>query len=155
MKSIYLCQAKWCTISWRRHWRSGNLTNSCPLKLASIQSCWKCVIATLAYFLAQIMIKAAIWAPSTQLASVYNCVIAHNLTANASFVLSWHLISRCPIRNVLQEKNGIMWEKFPSGGPPPPQFGKPLLWKTKLGLFFILGPQEHFWSSPKNHHFGW
>ena len=24
------------------------------------------------------------------------------------------------IRNVVREKNGIMWEKFPSGGPPPP-----------------------------------
>ena len=31
----------------------------------------------------------------------------------------------------------------------------PLLSKKKLCLFFILGPQEHFWSSPKNHHFGW
>ena len=38
----------------------------------------------------------------------------------------------------LSEKNGIMWEKFPSGGPPPP-----LLSKKKLGLFFTLGPQEH------------
>ena len=57
------------------------------------------------------------------------------------------------LRVVIREKNGIMWEKFPSGGPPP-QFGKPLLSKKKLGLFFILGPQEHFWSSPKNHHFG-
>ena len=57
------------------------------------------------------------------------------------------------VRNAIGEKNGIMWEKFPSGGPPP-QFGKPLLSKKKLGLFFILGPQEHFWSSPKIHHFG-
>ena len=35
----------------------------------------------------------------------------------------------------------------------PLQFGKPLLSKKKLGLFFILKPQEHFWSSPKNHNF--
>ena len=35
----------------------------------------------------------------------------------------------------------------------PPQFGKPLLSKKKLGLFFILEPQEHFWSSPKNHNY--
>ena len=59
------------------------------------------------------------------------------------------------ILGTLSEKNGIMWGKFPSGGPPPPpQFGKPLLSKKKLGLFLILGPQEHFWFSPKNHHFG-
>ena len=37
-----------------------------------------------------------------------------------------------------------MWGKFPSGGPPPP----PPVWevpiiKKKLGLFFILEPQEH------------
>ena len=51
------------------------------------------------------------------------------------------------VRNVIREKNGIMWGKFPSGGPL-------LSKKKKLGLFFILGPQEHFWSSPKNHHFG-
>ena len=36
---------------------------------------------------------------------------------------------------------------------PPPQFGKPLLSKKKLVFFFILEPQEHFWSSPKNHNF--
>ena len=45
-----------------------------------------------------------------------------------------------------------MWEKFPSGGPPPPppRLGNPCYQKIKLGLFFILEPQEHFWSSPKN-----
>ena len=45
-----------------------------------------------------------------------------------------------------------MWEKFPGGGPAP----LPPVWETpvkKLGLFFILEPQEHFWSSPKNHNF--
>ena len=26
--------------------------------------------------------------------------------------------------------------------------------KSWVYFFFILGPQEHFWSSPKNHHFG-
>ena len=38
--------------------------------------------------------------------------------------------------------------------PPPPSLGNPCYQKKKLGLFFILGPQEQFWSSPKNHHFG-
>ena len=51
------------------------------------------------------------------------------------------------IRDALREKNGIMWEKFPSGGPP--QVWETPVIKKKLGLFFILGPQEHFWSSPK------
>ena len=35
-----------------------------------------------------------------------------------------------------------------------PSLGNPCYQKKKLGLFSILGPQEHFWSSPKNHHFG-
>ena len=43
-----------------------------------------------------------------------------------------------------------MWGKFPSGGPPPPVWETPVI-KKKLGLFFILEPQEHLWSSPKNH----
>ena len=41
-----------------------------------------------------------------------------------------------------------------SGGPPLPSLGNPCYKKKELGLFFILEPQEHFWSSPKNHHFG-
>ena len=36
---------------------------------------------------------------------------------------------------------------------PPPSLGNPC-YKKKLGLFFILEPQEHFWSSPKNHNSG-
>ena len=54
-----------------------------------------------------------------------------------------------------QKKNGIMWEKFPSGGPPLPVWETPVIKKKKLGLFFILEPQEHFWSSPKNYNFWW
>ena len=46
-----------------------------------------------------------------------------------------------------------MWGKFPSGGPPPPPVWETPVIKKKLGLFFILEPQEHFWSSPKNHNF--
>ena len=30
--------------------------------------------------------------------------------------------------------------------------GNPVI-KKKLGLFFNLDPQEHFWSSPKDHNF--
>ena len=44
--------------------------------------------------------------------------------------------------------------KIPKWRTPPPSLGNPCYQKKKLGLFFILGPQEHFWSSPKNHHFG-
>ena len=41
-----------------------------------------------------------------------------------------------------------------SGGPPLPSLGNPCYQKKKeLGLFFILEPQEHFWSSPKSHNF--
>ena len=40
------------------------------------------------------------------------------------------------VRDTIGEKNGIMWEKFPSGGPPPPQFGKPLLSKKKSWVYF-------------------
>ena len=39
-------------------------------------------------------------------------------------------------RVVVRKKNGIMWEKFPSGGPPPP----PQVWETpvikKNGIYF-------------------
>ena len=54
-----------------------------------------------------------------------------------------------------QKKKRDYVGKIPKGRtpPPPPPFGKPLLSKKKLGLFFILEPQEHFWSSPKNHNF--
>ena len=48
--------------------------------------------------------------------------------------------------------------KIPKRRPPPthpPSLGNPCYQKKKLGLFVILGPQEHFWSSAKNHHFGW
>ena len=52
------------------------------------------------------------------------------------------------------KKTGLCGKNSQVADPPPPQFGKPLLSKKKLGLFCILGPQGHFWSSPKNHHFG-
>ena len=55
------------------------------------------------------------------------------------------------IRNVLREKNGIMWEKFPAD---PPQFGKPLLSKKKVvfifhfrtsGTFLVFTKKSPFW----------
>ena len=36
------------------------------------------------------------------------------------------------------EKNGIIWEKLPSGEPPPPKLGKPLLSKKKVRFIFHL-----------------
>ena len=41
--------------------------------------------------------------------------------------------------------------KIPVGPPPPtpPVWERPVI-KKKLGLLFILGPKEHFWSSPTN-----
>ena len=33
------------------------------------------------------------------------------------------------IRDAVRKKNGIMWEKFPSGGPPPPP---PPVWETPV-----------------------
>ena len=57
-------------------------------------------------------------------------------------------------KSCCQKKNRIMWGKFPRGGPPPPP---PVLEthfiKKKLDLFFILEPQEYFWSSPKKSQF--
>ena len=44
--------------------------------------------------------------------------------------------------------------KIPKWPTPPSSLGNPCYQKKKLGLFFILGHQKHFWSSPKNHHFG-
>ena len=61
------------------------------------------------------------------------------------------------IRNVVREKKRDYVGKIPKRRTPPthpPSLGNPCYQKKKLGLFFILGPQEHFWSSPKNHHFG-
>ena len=53
------------------------------------------------------------------------------------------------------QKNGIFWEFFPSGGPPPlPPFWEPLFPKKKCGLFCISGHLEHFWSSQKCSLFG-
>ena len=38
---------------------------------------------------------------------------------------------------LFQKKNGIMWEKFPSGGPPPPpSLGNPCYQKKKVGFIF-------------------
>ena len=51
-------------------------------------------------------------------------------------------IIKIRIRNAVRKKNGIMGLWNPC-------------YQKKLGLFFILGPWEHFWSSPWNHHFGW
>ena len=34
-----------------------------------------------------------------------------------------------------QKKNGIMWEKFPSGGPPPPVWETPVI-KKKSWVYF-------------------
>ena len=42
---------------------------------------------------------------------------------------------------------------FPKCRPPPP-FGNPCFQKKKYGLFCILGPLEHFWSSSKCSLFG-
>ena len=59
----------------------------------------------------------------------------------------------CALRVVVRKKT-VLCGKNSQGAAPPPQFGKPLLSKKKLGLFFILEPQEPFWSSPKNHNSG-
>ena len=54
-----------------------------------------------------------------------------------------------------EKKTGLCGKNSQVADPHPPSLGNPCYQKKKLGLFFILGPQEHFWSSPKNHHFGW
>ena len=45
---------------------------------------------------------------------------------------------------------GIIWEFSRSGGPHPPLLGTPYSRKKNYRLFCILGPQEHFWFSPKS-----
>ena len=47
------------------------------------------------------------------------------------------------------KKDGIIWEFFPNGSPPPPLLGTPYS-KKNWGLFCILGPQELFWFSQKS-----
>ena len=56
-----------------------------------------------------------------------------------------------PVVGTRSEKKWDYVGKIPKWRPPP--LPSPLLSKKKLGLFFILEPQEHFWSSPKNHNF--
>ena len=72
------------------------------------------------------------------------CKILESIIVNEELLGTW------------SEKKRDFVGKFPSGGLPhlpPPVWETPVI-KKKLGLFFILGPQEHFWSSPKNQHFG-
>ena len=43
------------------------------------------------------------------------------------------------IRDALREKNGIMWEKFPNVGPPPPNppvWERPVFNNKKVGFIF-------------------
>ena len=50
------------------------------------------------------------------------------------------------VRDALPEKNGIMWEKFPSGGPPSPNpqvCERPVIQK-KVGSVFCFRTQETF-----------
>ena len=51
-----------------------------------------------------------------------------------------------------KKKCGIIWEFFPSVGPPPPYLGG-LCPKKSKGLFCVLGPKEHFWFLQKKNHF--
>ena len=60
------------------------------------------------------------------------------------------------IRNVVRKKNGIMWQKFPSGGPPP-------VWETPVikkkvgfifhfrtsGTFLVFTKKSQFWPQRK------
>ena len=43
--------------------------------------------------------------------------------------------SVCTLGMLSREKNGIMWEKFPSGGPPPPVWERPVL-QNKIMVYF-------------------
>ena len=47
------------------------------------------------------------------------CCCKHGIASRGGFFFL-HFISNVNLRNVVREKNGIMWEKFPSGGPPTP-----------------------------------
>ena len=64
------------------------------------------------------------------------------------------LIQSVPLWCSQREKRDYVGKVPKRRTPPAPVWETPVI-KKKLGLFFILGPQEHFWSSPKNHHFGW
>ena len=66
--------------------------------------------------------------------------------------MSDHLLEQYMLGTLPTKKNGIIWEFFPSVGPPP--FWEPLFPKKKCGLFCILGHLEHFWSSQKCSLFG-
>ena len=57
------------------------------------------------------------------------------------------------LRVIVRKKQDYVG-KIPKWRTPLPPVWKTHVIKKKLGLFFILGPQEHFWSSPKNYHFG-
>ena len=54
----------------------------------------------------------------------------------------------------LSEKKTGLCGKNSQTADPAPSLGNPC-YQKKVGFIFHLGPQEHFWSSPKNHHFGW
>ena len=48
-----------------------------------------------------------------------------------------------PVRIVIREKNGIMWEKLPSGGPPP-SLGNHCYQKNKLAKLRRHASRVHF-----------
>ena len=52
------------------------------------------------------------------------------------FILGKHI----KLETLAEEKNGKMWEFFPSRGPPPPLFGNDTFVKKNYGLFCISGP---------------
>ena len=68
--------------------------------------------------------------------------------------------SRCSVisslRDAAHKKKRDFLGIFPKCRTPPPSppFGNPCFQKKKFGLFCILGPQEHFWSSQKCSLFG-
>ena len=78
-----------------------------------------------------------------------SAVTTRCLNYNISEKKPWFSCSVCKGTRT-ERKTGLCGKNSQAADPPhPPSLGNPCYQKKKLGLFFILGPQEHFWSSPK------
>ena len=118
-----------------------------PRSWQGSRSCWK-----------RLLIKyLSCWAERGRAKRPFGLIINHFHLWSSPLSTSSLSTSSLSLGTLSERKTGLCGKNSQTSDPlpPPPQFGNALFSKKKGGLFFVLGPKEHFWSSPKNHNFGW